>query len=137
MVMNTQQTLCPTPDRLAQLVSGSLIEAEAERLFSHIESCSSCQFQMDELARGQDPVIAAARDSKAAGVDNAGLSQLIRNAAKFPEAEETRKTQQTQTKTISPAEFVDGLRRSGLMDQEELSQVLNDLSWSESDRSGV
>lgn len=125
--MNTVPTLCPEPETLAQLVSGSLIESEAENLFAHIDSCSACQFQVDELARKRDPLIAVAADhSKPA--DNAHLSRLIR-AAQNQATADTRTRKASTTKAVSVADFVAGLRKSGLIEGNELNQLLDDLSW--------
>ncbi len=134
-------TLCPTPDRLAQLVSGSLIEAEADRLFGHIDRCTSCQLQVDELARQKDPVFKAAvftadGRSRSKATQDERLSSLIQTAQKCVSADDTQRQPQSKTRSISAVDFVKGLRRSGLIGGDELSQVLNDLSWDDNDPSG-
>ncbi len=129
-------TVCPPIDQLAQLVSGSLAESEAERLFEHIDRCQSCQRKADELARRRDPVLAAAQQAKKNCItdfNDPQLSRLIREAQIAKSDHDTRPTNHSTAKTVSPANFVKGLRRSGLLADGELNQVLQALSWNESD----
>ena len=131
--------LCPSPERLAQLAAGSLMESEAERLFHHIDGCSSCQFQIDELAKGNDPVLKAAKHAprhETPPTQDAHLSELILNAQKGASRQDTRAVKDSATKPISEIDFVDGLRRSGLMPQDEIDQLLMDLSWDRSKSHG-
>lgn len=126
-------TVCPPNDRLAQLVSGSLAEAEAEQLLQHIDACSSCQKKADELARRRDPVLAAAQDAKgrpAEDFHDPMLSRLIREAQIAKADSDTQNTHATSTtKTVSAEDFVNGLRRCGLMADGEVNQVLSEISW--------
>ena len=128
-------TLCPPLDQLVQLVSGSLAEAEAEQMFEHIDRCGRCQKKADELARRRDPMFAAAQDAKKkanADFNDPLLSKLIRRAQIAKAGRDTRTTNHSAAKTVSAADFVEGLRRCGLMDDGEVNQVLTELSWNES-----
>lgn len=114
------------PDRLGQLVSGSLIEAEADRLFQHIQNCQACQGRVDGHWQKSDSVIAAARASKQTITNDELLNKLIRQAEKLPPSDghksnhDTRDNRRSVTQTVSAADFVDGLRRSGLMGEDEV-----------------
>ncbi len=135
--MNTAaQTECPPPDLLAQLVSGSLIESAAERLFRHLDECQTCQDQVDRLSTESDEVIAAVRRAAVPPPpgEDAGLSRLISDAQRLSNTDDTQQTGRSSTQTVSAADFIDGLRRSGLMPGEELNQLLSELSWNGSDR---
>lgn len=132
--MNTPVTSdCPSADRLAQLVSGSLIESDAEQLFEHLERCPDCQSRVDRLAGRGDHVIKAVRrlSTRPPGSEDANLSRLIRQAQRLDRPDDTRSNQRSTTQAVSAADFVDGLRRSGLLPGEELNQLLNE--WSRDD----
>ncbi|NND99364.1 MAG: protein kinase [Pirellulaceae bacterium] len=158
----TPTTLCPTPQQLAQLVSGSLLEQQAQQFFGHIDGCPACQKRIDDLAKRRDPVLAplkATRDHQAglpasrhrksqpnAVTQDAHLSKLIhtaqhRPANSPPPQQDTTSNHKAPTRPISEADFVHNLRRSGLLPPTELDQFLDDLSWdrskSGSDSSGL
>jgi serine/threonine protein kinase len=128
---------CPPADLLAQLVSGSLAELEAESLFQHIDGCPVCQNRADELARRRDPVLAAAQKAKQWAeptFTDPLLSKLIRDAQLGSTAQATRNGQNAGPKTVSSADFLKGLRRSGLMAEAEVKQVLAELSGDQGDQ---
>ena len=125
-------SICPPNDQIAQLVSGSLAEAEALGLFKHIDRCSSCQHKADQLVQRQDPMLVAARVPKEkSGVleTDPMLSKLIRKAQRMPRQQETRVNQASSAQTVSADDFLNGLRRCGLMGEGEVDQLLHDLSW--------
>ncbi len=128
---------CPPNDLLAQLVSGSLAELEAESLFQHIDGCPPCQNRADELARRRDPVLAAAQQAKKKAeptFTDPLLSKLIRDAQLGSSEQEPRNAHHSGSKTVSSADFLKGLRRSGLMAEAEVNQVLSELSWDQTDQ---
>lgn len=125
--------ICPPAEQLTKLVTGSLMEAAAEQLFKHIESCPECQAKVDELSVRDDDVIAIARQGNDEGSsEDAGLSKLIRRAQQMPSSDDTQISSRSTTQAVSAVDFVDGLRRSGLMPGEELNQFLSDYSFDQS-----
>src|SRR5919201_4973103 len=47
---------CPPPERLRQLLTGSLPAAEQEELTAHLDDCPTCQRALEEQA-GADPAL--------------------------------------------------------------------------------
>lgn len=78
-------------------------------------------------------MIAAARRATAdPSVIDPNLDRLISEAQRLPKTDDTEVQGRSATQTVSAAGFVEGLRRSGLMPGEELSQLLQELNWDDS-----
>lgn len=132
----TQIAQCPRADTIAELVSGSLDEIDAERLFHHIEQCVSCQSLVDQLEQRVDGLLAKAQQiykSAVPSADQNRLSELIRKA------QDQREREPHPTEADRPAipveNFVSSLRRCGLFQVEEIDSLLSDLDAQDSNSS--
>lgn len=125
----TRIVTCPKPAMLARLVSGSLNEDDADKIFAHIEHCAVCQRRADELAENVDDVVAAARQ-KPEEDEGARLSGLIRKAQKI--STETVEEAPVVRESVSVDSFISGLRRCGLFADEDVDALLSDLPQSDS-----
>ncbi|MBP88331.1 MAG: hypothetical protein CMJ64_16715 [Planctomycetaceae bacterium] len=117
------KTDCPDADVLAKYVSGSLVEAHADGLFSHIESCEACQHTVDEMARRADSLVSAMRRPVVApsAQDSQELNRLI-DVVK--QARPTNTPQLTSEGKIGPVpldQFIACLSKSGLSSAEQIS----------------
>ncbi|MEQ9407048.1 MAG: protein kinase [Fuerstiella sp.] len=121
---------CPPADVLAQLVSGSLNEDDAERLFRHIDTCQSCQQKVDDLEKRPAGVLQAARTPAQRASDPQHLNRLIREAQKFgtPRHDDVSGSREA----VSVEGFLTGLRRCGLFPPEEIDALLSDVESSDS-----
>ena len=109
---------CPKNDVLAQLVSGSLVESRAERLFAHIDSCADSQSIIDQLNQRANGLLKVARkQGQAARTEVGKLDRLIQNAqqlkspssANFVLQPARRSKSSSGSKRVSFDGFVDGL----------------------------
>ncbi|MFK7820284.1 MAG: serine/threonine protein kinase [Planctomycetaceae bacterium] len=133
---------CPKNDVLAQLVSGSLVEERAESLFAHIDSCAQCQNIIDQLnARANGLLKVAQKQNQAAKTEVGKLDQLIQNAQQlkspssanfFLQTKRRSKGSSANGKRVSIDGFVNGLKRSGLFEENEVAQFLGDTKTDDS-----
>lgn len=124
----TKISACPPNDVLGQLVSGSLQEEQADKLFLHIEECPSCQKIVDRLSRRAEGVIDTARKQSGRSRDERNLSRLIQKAQQLGRPEELLPEQ-----TAIPVEsFVSGLRRCGLFPEKEVDSLVSDIGGTDS-----
>lgn len=134
----TRIDTCPERYVLGQLVSGSLGEDQADRLFNHIGDCEACQQMVDQITIRSDSLIEAARKELPQPADKGNLSQLIENAQQLsPAISPTKSPDDTQNspthKRVTVDGFVEGLRRSGLFDEAEVLRFLSDVDQSDGD----
>ncbi|MFN0053066.1 MAG: protein kinase domain-containing protein [Planctomycetales bacterium] len=72
---------CPEPERLKQLLDGSLTESELGNLTAHLDDCAVCQQTMEGLSAGRETWAgAAAKLNAAASPDDPILSQALEEA---------------------------------------------------------
>ena len=130
----TRHASCPARYVLGQLVTGSLAEEQADRLFAHIDNCSDCQGVVDQISIRSDGLLEAAR-RPVSEKDNGNLSQLIENAQNLSPSSPTKPPEDTQSgparKRVDVDGFVEGLRRSGLFDEVEVLRFLNEVDQSD------
>lgn len=132
----TKIAICPQPDTIAKLVSGRLDEIDAERLFLHIETCSSCQQIVDQQERRADGLLTKAQQAYQTAdppFDHQQLSTLIRKAQDLGERETS--VVEAERQTIPVGNFVTSLKRCGLFQDSELDGLLSDLSAEDSHNS--
>jgi len=132
---------CPDRTVLAACMEGSLPEADAERVFQHLEGCPRCQWQADEVARRQDSLVAAMQKPiDCAAVDRRpGLSKLIADAqdhrpstsANSP-GNERREANRNDRYPVALELFVQCLAKSGLMPFDEARGLIRELAPSDS-----
>lgn len=122
--------VCPAPDRLLGYVSGQLDESVADELAAHLEACPQCQRRVDELAGQPDSVVTALRrpPSQPQGQESQ-LHRLMAAAAQPDTMPLTSRTKQSSAKeTVSLDEFVNGLRRSRLLEPSDVDLLQAQLS---------
>ena len=130
---------CPPNDQLAQLATGSLIESRADKLFTHVNQCKRCQKLIDQILGQQKPLLPTRDGAKqwqtAANGDDAALSKLIRKAQQTGNIQREEKVDDARSlpKIVSVDRFVHGLRRSGLMMEDEFEKFLSDHGWESED----
>lgn len=122
---------CPNVITLNQYVSGALPESKAEDIAEHLAVCDRCQKRSDEMASETDGLIGAVRRGavvNAAG-DEPQLARLITEAlhagsgagSQSPDsASSATSSDPPKPKSKDLESFIDGLRRSGLMNEKEL-----------------
>jgi len=138
----TQALECPATDVLAQLVSGSLAEHRAEKLFSHIEFCGRCQKLVDKIGQRAEqrlPVTQTAGNTPNEGQGRARLNSLIEKAQKLKTDSDmvftltTGPSARTRShRRVNMDGFVDGLKRSGLFAEGEVFEFLGSVNTDDS-----
>lgn len=132
----TKLALCPPTDTIAQLISGSLDEIDAERIFLHIEQCKDCQRTVDQLERRADSMLAQVKRGRAdrqqvdKSRDDKQLSELIRKAQSLGERDTS--VNETDRPTMPIRNFVNSLKRCGLFEESEIDSLLSDLDSTDS-----
>lgn len=121
----TNITICPQPDKLRQLVSGSLAETDAAIVFVHIDQCTVCQQMLDELSRDHDDIIAKTRKAAAKRPVGKLLPRLIKDAQSLAKPEEPR---QRSVGQLPVDTFVAGLRHCGLFDDSQVDALISDVA---------
>lgn len=122
---------CPNVITLNQYVSGALDESRADDIAEHLAVCDRCQQRSDEMASKTDGLIGAVRRGAVAeaGNDEPQLARLITEAlhagsgtgSSSPAPSSSNEPPgRTKPKSKDLESFIDGLRRSGLMDEKEL-----------------
>lgn len=122
---------CPNVITLNQYVSGALDESKAEDIAEHLAVCDRCQQRSDEMASRTDGLIGAVRRGAAAEAanDEPQLARLITKALHAgsgtgsdpPDPLSSNEPQgRTKLKSKDLESFIDGLRRSRLMNEKEL-----------------
>lgn len=126
---------CPNVITLNHYVSGALDESKAEEIAEHLTLCSRCQQRSDEMASETDGLIGAVRRGAVAASknDEPQLARLITEAlnvgsspnANFVEDEASDDSQlRSKPKRKDLESFIDGLRKSGLVDEKELHRLV-------------
>ena len=124
-------TGCPAGDILATFASGKLDESSADLVVAHLEGCPACQKSVDKMAPRPDSLVKALRqvhtDSASGGQQ---LEKLIQAAAireTLPPTGSSTKQINTASDSVDLPTFVDGVRRSGLVEPEEVDQLHGSL----------
>ncbi|MCH7726226.1 MAG: protein kinase [Planctomycetes bacterium] len=120
---------CPHVDALANYVSGMLPEAAASVLSVHVDACTSCQNQLDQLAAHPDSLIHALRHpvDLSAWPEDAAVARLIARANQpetiRPDKDRTARVR-PQKAVISVDVFITCLRKSRLLKSDEIDRLL-------------
>ncbi|MEO2016407.1 MAG: protein kinase [Fuerstiella sp.] len=126
----TKIASCPPNDVLAQLVSGSLHEDDASKLFQHLDHCDFCRNNVDDLEKRTKGVLASARKRAKAAPDQPHLAKLIRKVQKLGTSDVAV---HAMPREVVPVEsFVTGLRRCGLFPVEEVDSLLSGVKAADS-----
>ena len=126
---------CPNVITLNRYVSGALDESRAEEIAEHLAVCDRCQQRSDEMASETDGLIGAVRRGAVAASknDEPQLARLITEALnvgsspnpEFADAESLDDSQlRSKPKRKDLETFIDGLRKSGLIDEKELHRLV-------------
>ena len=129
---------CPNVITLNRYVSGALDESRAEEIAEHLAVCGSCERRSDEMARETDSLIGAVRRGAVApsgnnsGNDEPTLARLMTEAlhAGAPpspdggDAAPDESQHRSKPKRKDLETFIDGLRKSGLIDEKELHRLV-------------
>ena len=120
---------CPNVITLNHYVSGALAESKAEEIAEHLAVCDRCQQRSDEMASETDGLIGAVRRGAiaAAGRDEPQLARLITEALHVgapPDSDDAASPLQPKPKSKDLESFIDGLRRSGLINEKELHRLV-------------
>ncbi len=127
----TKIAACPPNDVLAQLVSGSLHEDDAVKLFQHVDGCDFCRNKVDEHEKRTPGVLASARKSKPrAKPDHPQLANLIRKVQNQGTSEVA--VHLLPQEVVPVDSFVTGLRRCGLFPVEEVDGLLSGVTAADS-----
>lgn len=136
---STHIARCPRNEVLSQLVSGSLAEVYADKLFRHIDQCSQCQDAVDRISQEADGLIAAARrsDSDSSRSQGDNLPELIENAKQIHKQPSgftlnPRFSVPANRPRVNLDGFVKGLKRSGLFEEAEVTEFLGDINTEDS-----
>jgi serine/threonine protein kinase len=126
---------CPNVITLNQYVSGALDESRAEEIAEHLAVCKRCQQRSDEMASETDGLIGAVRRGAvaAAGKDEPQLARLITEAlhagtplnpddAEIAAPDDGSLRPRPKRKNLET--FIDGLRKSGLINEKELHRFV-------------
>lgn len=129
---------CPNVITLNRYVSGALDESRAEEIAEHLAVCDGCQRRSDEMARETDSLIGAVRRGAVADSGNNSdndapmLARLMTEALhagsplnpddidRAPDDSQLR----SKPKRKDLETFIDGLRKSGLVDEKELHRLV-------------
>jgi RIO-like serine/threonine protein kinase len=129
---------CPNVITLNRYVSGALDESRAEEIAEHLAVCDSCERRSDEMARETDSLIGAVRRGAAAasgnnsGNDEPTLARLMTEALHAGEPSDRDDADRapddsqhrSKPKRKDLETFIDGLRKSGLIDEKELHRLV-------------
>ncbi len=125
---------CPNVITLNHYVSGALEESKAEEIAEHLAACDHCQQRSDEMASETDGLIGAVRRGAVAASknDEPQLARLITEAlhAGSHSGADRSDTSPDDSKLRSKPKrkdlesFIDGLRKSGLIDEKELHRLV-------------
>ena len=126
---------CPNVITLNHYVSGALDESKAEEIAEHLAVCDRCQQRSDEMASETDGLIGAVRRGAVAASknDEPQLARLITEAlnvgsspnSNFVEGDSPDDSQlRSKPKRKDLETFIDGLRKSGLIDEKELHRLV-------------
>lgn len=126
---------CPNVITLNHYVSGALDESKAEEIAEHLAACDRCQQRSDEMASETDGLIGAVRRGAVAASknDEPQLARLITEAlnvgsspnGNFDEGDSPDDSQlRSKPKRKDLETFIDGLRKSGLIDEKELHRLV-------------
>ncbi len=123
---------CPNVITLNRYVSGVLDEPKAEEIAEHLAVCNRCQQRSDEIASETDGLIGAVRRGAVAAAknDEPQLARLITEAlnvgappnSAFASPDDSQLRSKPKRKDLET--FIDGLRRSGLIDEKELQRLV-------------
>lgn len=126
---------CPNVITLNQYVSGALDESKAEEIAEHLTVCDRCQQRSDEMASETDGLIGAVRRGAVAtaGNDEPQLARLITQALQAGSSSGSGNADagsvddsvlQSKPRTKDLETFIDGLRKSGLINERELHRLV-------------
>ena len=126
---------CPNVITLNHYVSGALDESKAEEIAEHLTLCDRCQQRSDEMASETDGLIGAVRRGAVAASknDEPQLARLMTEAlnvgalprAGFGDGDSPDDSQlRSKPKRKDLESFIDGLRKSGLIDEKELHRLV-------------
>ena len=128
---------CPNVITLNRYVSGALDESRAEEIAEHMTVCDSCQRRSDDMARETDSLIGAVRRGAVAesgndpNNDESMLARLMTEAlhAGSPlnpdddhAPDDSHHRSKPKRKDLET--FINGLRKSGLIDEKELHRLV-------------
>ena len=111
---------CPTPDKLKSLSLGRLLDEESDELMAHINSCSSCQTEMETVDDLEDSLIASIRGSGAfadyyAEPDcQVAMANALGALARAGNSDQSGDSQTELPKQIGEYEIVRPLGRGGM-----------------------
>lgn len=125
----TKVSECPSPATLAELSSGALEEAEADKVFAHVDECEFCQAKLDHITVDQENVVAKATRLAKGKPSGHQLSQLIKKAQTLTQK---KPDPESPSKGISVDSFVAGLRRCGLFDDSQVDALISDVKSEDS-----
>lgn len=125
---------CPNVITLNHYVSGALEESKAEEIAEHLAACNHCQQRSDEMASETDGLIGAVRRGAVAASknDEPQLARLITealHAGSHSGADRSKESPDDSKLRSKPKRkdlesFIDGLRKSGLVDEKELHRLV-------------
>lgn len=131
---------CPNVITLNRYVSGALEESRAEEVAEHLAVCESCERRSDEMARETDSLIGAVRRGVVAAAGNGSeessngdepmLARLVSEAFHAGAASNSENGGaddsqfRTKPKRKDLESFIDGLRKSGLVDEKTLHRLV-------------
>jgi len=121
---------CPNVITLNHYVSGALEESKAEEIAEHLAACDYCQQRSDEMASETDGLIGAVRRGAVAASksDEPQLARLITEAlhagTDSSDASPDDSKLRSKPKRKDLESFIDGLRKSGLVDEKELHRLV-------------
>lgn len=125
---------CPNVITLNHYVSGALEEFKAEEIAEHLAACDQCQQRADEMASETDGLIGAVRRGAVAASknDEPQLARLITEALHAgsqsgadrsgASADDSQLRSKPKRKDLES--FIEGLRKSGLVDEKELHRLV-------------
>lgn len=132
---------CPNVMTLNGFVSGTLEERVADEVTDHIKSCDRCRTRVDEMSAQPDTLIGAVRRSVESrqNDDEPELARLISQAqqegspAAVGVSDAAAAIDKPKRKHADLDGFVDGLRRSRLIEDQEVERLVNTISAADTD----
>ena len=135
----TATATCPSQGELKAFVTGQMDEVSAARVSLHLDECHSCQTIADSLTPDSDSLVQALRyhaqdgtpaderDSQGDSHQLKALMQAAANQQTLPPSAPSTRRMKTASDTVNLEIFVDGVRRSGLVPDDDIDSWLDEL----------
>jgi serine/threonine protein kinase len=129
---NSISNVCPDNDMLKGYITGRLEEDSAIALSSHLESCDNCQSKIDQFEQRPDTIVRALQRpvSEGSDADQRAVAKLMAGVLDGDSVAISSDKTATPKGPVSPGRFIEALRRSQLVEENQLDAILEILDQS-------